>query len=178
VPILAHVSNPSTITLYGEYQDVINDSNILSVQQAQARALAEIEQFGHPVYDVKFNTISPLSNQLFIGQRILLNSAKFGVSNYPLIIRRIQCVGRSPNMLEYQVEAMGSDTVTFTDIMLTLLQQTNAQSQTLDSTVLQVLLPFNESLTVTDTFIVTSGTAPYEWGPASPQPRWGFWSWD
>jgi|GEM_PF-1371865 len=177
VPILAHVSNPATISEFGEYQDVITDTNILSVQQAQARALAEIEQFGHPVYDVKFNSISPLSNQLFIGQTIMLNSVRFGVSNYPLIIRRIVCVGRSPYQLEYQVEAMGSDTVSFTDIMMTLLQQTNAQTQTSSSTVLQVLLPIAEGLTVSDTVIITTGTSPYKWGPNTPQPRWGFFTW-
>ena len=173
VPILAFVSNPASITAYGEYQDVITDTNILSVQQAQARALAEIEMFGHPVYDVKFNSISPLSNQLYIGQTIMFNSAKFGVSNYPLLIRRIECVGRSPYQLEYQVEAMGSQTVTFTDMMLTLLQQTNGQTQTSDSTVLQVLLPIEEELALTDTVTVTSGSRPYAWGSA----RWGFWSW-
>jgi hypothetical protein len=174
VPILAFVSNPASIAAYGEYQDVITDTNILSVQQAQARALAEIEMFGHPVYDVKFNSISPLSNQLYIGQTIMFNSAKFGVSNYPLLIRRIECVGRSPYQLEYQVEAMGSQTVTFTDMMLYLLQQTNGQTQTSDSTVLQVLLPVEEALTVTDTVTVTGGTRPYQYGPTSPQPRYGF----
>ena len=38
---------------------------------AQQRALAEILQFGHPVYDVKFKT---LQTGLVIGQTILLNS--------------------------------------------------------------------------------------------------------
>jgi hypothetical protein len=169
VPILAHVSNPAAVTEFGEYQDVIVDSNILSVQQAQARAQAEIIQFGHPVYDVKFSTISPLSNLLFIGQTIKLNSVKFGVSNYPLVIRRIECVARTPTQLEYQVEAMGSDTVTFTDIMLTLLQQTSGQTQTGASTVLQVLLPFNEQLLVLDTVEAVGTFGPYVWGPtASP----------
>jgi hypothetical protein len=169
VPILAHVSNPTTIAEFGEFQDVISDSNILSVQQAQARGLAEIEQFGHPVYDVTFKTISPLSNLLFIGQTIKLNSAKFGVSNYPLVIRRIECIARTPTQLEYQVEAMGSDTVTFTDIMLTLLQQSSGQTQTDASTVLQVLLPTEEEITVTDAVLIITGTAPYSWGP-TPSP--------
>jgi len=165
VPILAFRNDPTSISEFGEYQDAIIDSNILSVPQAQARALAEIEMFGHPVYDVKFNSISPLSNQLYIGQVINFNSSKFGVSNYPLVIRRIECVGRSPFQLEYQVEAMGSQTVTFTDMMLYLLQQTNAQTTTTDNTVLQVLIPIEEAIEIGDAVTIIGASRPYAWGP-------------
>ena len=177
IPILAHVSNSASITAYGELQDSIVDSTILSIQEAQERAQADIDMFGHPVYVVKFNTISSLANQLFLGQQITLNSTKFGVSGKTLIIKQINCVARTPTQLEYQVQCLGSDNVTFNDIMLTLLQQNLAQTSTPDSTVLQVLLPIADGVQLTDTVTVTSGTAPYAWGPNTPQPNWGFWTW-
>jgi hypothetical protein len=177
IPILAHVQDSESISTYGEYQDSIVDSKILSIQQAQERAQADIDMFGDPVYTVKFSTISPLSNQLFIGQQITLNSAKFGIANKTLIIKQINCVAYSPTVLEYQVQCLGSDVVSFNDIMLTLLQQSLGAESTPDSTVLQELLALNEGLALTDTVTVTTGTSPYQWGPNSPQPRWGFFKW-
>ena len=49
----------ASIATYGERQGVVSDTKILSVPEAQARATAQILQFGHPVYDVKFNTLVP-----------------------------------------------------------------------------------------------------------------------
>src|SRR5581483_3246349 len=55
VPIVANARDATSIATYGEYQTVISDNKILSVPEAQQRAQAAILQFGHPVYDVKFN---------------------------------------------------------------------------------------------------------------------------
>ena len=163
IPIVAHIQNSASITTYGEYQDSIIDPQITSVEEAQERAQADIIQFGHAVYDVKFNTITP---GLRIGQTIMLNSTKFGVTNYPLVIKRIEAVSKSPNALRYQVEAIGSDTVTFTDIMLTLLQQQNGQNVVGSSTVLQILIDIEEDVKVDDSVTITTTTQPYAYGTA------------
>ena len=176
IPILAHISNGASIATYGEYQDSIIDSQIKSVQEAQERAFADITQFGNPVYDVKFETIDDLANQLYIGQSIQLNSTIYG-ANKLLVIKRIEARGYTPTKLIFSVECMGSDVVSFTDIMLFLLQQNNAQTDVADSTVLQVLVDEAETLAVTDAVSATSGTSPYQWGPSSPQARWGFARW-
>jgi hypothetical protein len=167
IPILAHVSDPASIAAYGELQDAIVDSTILSIQEAQERAQADIDMFGDPVFTVKFSTISPLANQLFLGQQITLNSAKFGVSGKMLIIKQINCVARTPTQLEYQVQCLGSDNVSFNDIMLTLLQQNLGQATTPDSTVLQVLIPIDEEMELTDVATITAASRPYVWAPAA-----------
>lgn len=167
IPIVAHVQDSASITTYGEYQDSIIDPQIKSVPEAQERAEAELVEFGHAVYDVKFNT---LSTGLRIGQTILLNSVKFGVSNYPLVIKRIEASGHTPNALKYAVEAIGSDTVTFTDIMLTLLQQSNGQNQVDPSTVLQILLDIEEDVKVDDSVTIITTSSPYKYDTA----RFGF----
>jgi hypothetical protein len=173
IPILAHVSNPASIAQMadlfgtdGEVQDSIIDSTILSVQEAQARAQAEIDMFGHPVYTVKFNTISEYTNELTIGQQITLNSAKFGVSNKTLIIKQINFVAYSPMQLEAQVQCLGSQTVSYNDIMLQLLQKDTAQNSTSDSTVLQELIPIEEELALSDSITITGAAGPYVWAPA------------
>lgn len=176
IPILAHASNAGAIAQYGENQDSIIDKQIKSVSEAQQRALAEILQFGHPVYDVKFKT---LHTGLVIGQTILLNSAKLGISNYPLVVKRIEGNAYSPSQFEYQVEAIGSDNVTFVDIMSRLLTQENNNTDLADNTVLENLLNFTEGVTLADALTATSTAGPYHWGPTGVNPvmKWGFCTW-
>lgn len=174
IPIVAHASDPTSTASYGENQDVLLDKKITTVTEAQTRAQAEILQFGHSVFDVRFNTLVPGCQ---IGQVITLNSPKFGVTSTKLVIKRVEArvfVPGSQGQLEYQVEAIGSDTVTFIDLMTTLLQQQAVQNPVDDSTVNQNLLPLNEMISIVETLTVTSGARPYKWGASSPQPRWGF----
>jgi hypothetical protein len=179
VPIVAHAQNSESIALYGERQGVVTDSTITSVPEAQLRAQAQILQFGHPVYDVKFNTLIPGCQ---IGQTIKVNVPAMGITNYNLVIKRIEAVGYAPGddnlnidgMLEYQIECIGSDTVTFTDLMTTILQQEQTQTDVSDDTITENLEEADEALDLTDTVTVTAGSRPYEYGPTSPQARYGF----
>jgi hypothetical protein len=173
LPIVAHLTSPTSIGLYGEFQDTIIDKQIKSIQEAQARADAELIQFDHPVFDVKFDT---LVQGLAIGQTIWLKSTLFGYGPIPyqLLIRRLEAVGYSPTELLFHVEALGSDNVTFTDIMMTLLQDSLAENVTPDNTILQEILPIEEGLELSDTVTITTGSSPYKWGPHTPQPRWNF----
>ena len=174
IPILAHAQNSSAIALYGENQDSVIDKQIKSVAEAQQRALAEILQFGHPVYDVKFKT---LQTGLVIGQTILLNSVNLGITNYPLVIKRIDGNAYSPSKFEYQVEALGSDNVTFVDIMSRLLTQENNNADTSDNSVLEGLLVFSDAMTLSDVLSTTTSTGPYKWGAGTPIANWNFFTW-
>jgi hypothetical protein len=180
VPILAYVTDDASIATYGIREDAISDSKILSVQQAQERAQADIDMFGDPVYTVKFSTISAFTHQLAIGQQITLNSTKFGVSNKQLIIKQINFVARTPTQLEAQVQCLGSEVVSFNDIMLQLLQQSLGGESTPASTVLQNLIPIEEDIVVTDTVTITGTSGPYVWYPGSGQPamKFGFSLWE
>lgn len=74
----------------------------------------------------------------------------------------------------FNVEALGSDNVTFNDIMMTLLQRSLADNATPDNTILQEVQSIKEKLKITDAITITSGTAPYKYGPTSPQPTYNF----
>jgi hypothetical protein len=176
VPIVAHASDATSIASYGEYQGVIKDAKITSVPEAQQRATAQILQFGHPVYDVKFKTLVP---GCAIGQAITVNLPAFAI-NEKLIIKRIEAVGYAPGangMLEYQIECIGSDVITFTDLMQSILQTEASQTTVDDSTVNENLEVISEPVTITETLTPTSGSRPYVWGPHSPQARFGFFTW-
>jgi hypothetical protein len=183
VPIVAHAQDSASIATYGERQAAIADSKIFSVPEAQARAQAQILQFGHPVYDVKFNTLVP---GCAIGQVIPVNLPAFGI-NKSLVIKRVEAVGYTPGddtlgidgKLQYQVECIGSDNVTFTDLMTTILQQEANQTTVDDSTVLEDIVSISEAIPLTDTVIVTSHAEPYLWGSTGGNEIvWSFFTWD
>ena len=176
VPIVAHMKDDASITTYGEFQDSINDPQIASVQEAQARATADMVLYGHPVYDVKFSTIT---TGLRVGQVLVLNSSRFGVSNYSVVIKRIEAVQFTPNKLKYQVEAVGSDVVSFNDVMIGLLQQQNANNLVDPSTVIEAFQDAgNENLTLVDT-VAGSGAAhnAFKWASTGTPSNWGFALW-
>ncbi len=170
IPILAHAQDAGAIATYGEHQDVVIDQTIASIQEAQERAQAEILQFGHAVYTVKFNT---LKDGLVIGMQLQVNSTIFNF-NETLTVKRFTAVGYSPDQLEYQVECYGSDAVTFTDIMATLLQQQNNANPVDDSTILEILLNFYETLSDIDDVTLTERSGPYVWGDSTPEARYDF----
>jgi hypothetical protein len=175
VPIVAHAADATSVAEFGEYQSVIVDSKISSVPEAQARAQAAILQFGHPVYDVKFNTLVP---GCAIGQAISVNLPAFNI-NKQLVIKRVEAVGYAPGAngkLEYQIECIGSDTVTFTDLMTTILQEEANQTPVDESTVNENLVPTAEAILATETLAATTSSKPYHWGNVSSQIRWGFWT--
>lgn len=180
IPILAHGDNPAAIAQYGEIQDSIVDKQITTVGEAQMRAQAEIALYGSPTNTLSFTTVQP---GLFVGMQIEFNSAVFqaiyGSASVTMSIRRIEAVGYSPFGLRFQVECYqsGSEVVSFVDIMSLLLQEENSQNPVEDSTVLQDLVPVDESIAVADAVTVTGSVSPYVWGPGMPQKRWGFSRW-
>jgi hypothetical protein len=177
VPIIAHASDASSIATYGEYQDVITDKKITSVPEAQARAQASILQFGQPVYSVKVKTFAA---GCALGQAITVNLPAFGLSKQ-LVIKRIEATVFAPGtnaQLEYQLECIGTDNVTFVDIMTTLLQLEASQNPVDDSTVNENLEVISEAITITEALVApTAGTPPYHWGNVATQIKWGFWTW-
>ena len=178
IPIIGHAINGPLVKQYGERQDAIFDANILSITEAQQRAQADILQYGSPVYDVKFTTLTP---GIRLGQNILLNSALYGVSNYPLVVKNIQGVGRTGFQMEYTVECIGSDVVTFVDLMKTVLQQQNANSSIAVNSTLEVLLGDAEDLIIIDSVAApTSNTTKnYVWGATTVGTvgNWNLFTW-
>lgn len=175
IPILAHAQDSAAINTYGEIQDSIVDKQITSIPEAQARAKAEVLQYGHAVYTVKFNTIQP---GLLVGQTILLNSVKLGYLNTPLTIKRITGSGYSHNQIRWAVEAFGSDQVTFVDLIAGVLQKENQDNSVDDTTIIEALQTITEQLTLADVAMANSTQPPYQWGPGgSPPIIWGLFTW-
>jgi hypothetical protein len=177
VPIIVRKKNDASITAYGDYQASVINSQVTSTAQALALAEAQITLYGHPIYDVKFSTTT---TGLRVGQIIMLNSAAYGVANYPLVIKRIEATPQTPLALRYQVEAIGSDVVTMNDVLSNLIQQANQNTTVNDSTVIQVFqdggsetIHMNDSVSASSTPHLT-----FKWGPSANNSKWGFATWN
>lgn len=179
VPIIAHAGDAVSIGLYGEYQSVISDTKITTVAEAQARANAAILQFGHPVFDIKVTTLTP---GCAIGQAIPVNlPAPFSIDKQ-LVIKRVEATVLAPGangQLAYQLECIGSDNVTFVDLMSTLLQEQATQTTVDDSTVNEnLIISPPEALTLLDALTATPVThVAFKWGASANNSKWGFSTW-
>ncbi len=163
IPIVAQASSQEAITAYGEIQSAIIDSRISSIDEAQDRANAEIAQYGTPVYTVNFATLQP---GLQVGQAIRIHSIIFN-TDVTVNIKRIVSSSYSNTAWRHEVECVGTEKVSFVDLMKFLLLQANAQTVVDSSTVLQVLISFTEDVTITDTVSApTTSTGPYVYGTA------------
>jgi hypothetical protein len=176
VPIIASASDAASIAAYGVREGVINDAKITTVPEAFLRAQAQILQFGHPVYDLKVTTLVPGCR---IGQVIIANIPSMGITNYALIIKRVEATVFVPGanaLLQYQLECIGSDNVTFTDLMTLLLQQEAVQTDNSPNTVTENLEVISEEILTVESLLAPVATSmPYELGVAATnQFRMGF----
>jgi hypothetical protein len=179
VPIIANAQDAVSIATYGIREGVIKDAKITSVPEAFLRAQAQIAQFGHPVFDLKVTTLVPGCR---IGQTVTANVPSMGITNYPLVIKRIEAtvfVPGADGQLQYQLECIGSDNVTFTDLMTTILQQEATQTTVDSTTVTENLLVVEESIPLADVLTATATAEPYLWGTTGGNEiRWSFFTWD
>lgn len=174
IPILANASNSTSITTYGTVEDVIIDEKITSVAEAHQRANAELALYSTPVNVVKFATTR---TGFQVGQTVRINSTIFATDIY-VIIKRI--VGRpySPTSMRYEIECVGTEQVSFLDIMKFLLMQAATRTEVADSTVLETLLLLNEAVTITETLHApTSTSGAYKWGADANAKAWNFFTW-
>lgn len=169
IPVLAHAFDSASILAYGEFQDSIVDKLINTVAEAQARAQAEILQFGQPDYVLNFRT---LTSGLMVGQNITLTSTLLGITQ-TFTIKEITVSGNTPSTLKYDVTAHAAANVTFLDIMTLLLQQELNQNQVDSATILQVLVQVQESLTLSDANSISTSSGPYVYDTA----EYGFAAW-
>lgn len=178
IPITAHASDSGSIATYGEYQDVIMDTKITTVPEAQARATAEVLQFGAPLAIVK---VATYTSGCRIGQSVTVDLPLYNINNQTFLITRIEATIFAPGAdgeMRYVLQCMSmGDSVTFVDLMTMLLQQEAAQNPVDNSTVIEDLLVLPEPIVTADPLIVTTGSGPYHWGTVTPQIRWGFWTW-
>ena len=115
MPVIVHVEDSASITLYGEFQFRILDKSISSNAEAKQRALAELEKYKTDTSEVVFRT---KKEGLVVGQKIRLNSAYWGIDKWFLINRIItKVVDPLVNEKEHIVSLIASEQVGIIDVL-------------------------------------------------------------
>ncbi len=170
IPIIGLVRDNVSIATYGEYQAVVVDKTITSIEEAQARARAEAVKYAQSVFEGSFKTTK---TGLRTGQSINITSAVRG-TNKTFKINRIVGKSRTSGTMEYTVSLIASGQVNFTDIMVELLTKDNKNIDIQDNEVLQRLEYFIEEFGVTDTVHTPTKTSgPYVWDTM----KWNLFTW-
>lgn len=174
VPLIALVTDDTSISTYGRREHVIIDKSITSVLEAHELAKAELNRWAEGSYEGYFKTTK---TGLRTGQEITINSTIRGV-NKKFKINRIVGRARGSDHMEYEVYILASGQVTFTDLMTGLLGRDRENLEISEDEVLQRLISEPETITLTDVETVTKNSPPYKWGAGSINDwKWNFATW-
>ncbi len=175
IPIIAQVRDQTSLTTYGEYQKVVIDKSITSLDEARAYGKAKLIEWAQGAYEGSFRTTQ---TGLKTGQYITINSTLRGV-NATFKINRITGRARTPNQMEYTVQFLSSGELTFTDIMVELLGRDRKQIVIADNEVIQRYEALQEAeMTIADTTEALAKTSPpYKWDTGTTTLKWELGTW-
>ena len=162
IPVIAQARDGVSIAAYGEYQTVVIDKNITSIEEAQLRARVELIKYSEGIYDATFRT---RQTGLRVGQRITITLSSNRTTSRTLKINRINGRANSSGTFEYTVSLVSSGQITLHDIFIELLERDKQNIEIAPNEVLQQLELLIDSFAIVDSSpVVTSDSPPYTWG--------------
>lgn len=156
-PVIAEVTDNTSLTAYGAYEFAILDKSIKSKEAATQRALAELKKYGKKITDASFRTYK---SGLKTGQEILVSIPSLGL-NEPVTITRIRTKMRTPDtgtpQFEYSVQCVGSENVTMIDLLSKFQSGDPLQNITIgEDEVLDRIQTFFEEINLAEVWNVNS----------------------
>jgi hypothetical protein len=175
IPVIAQARDGDSILAYGEYQTVVIDKNITSIQEAQLRARIELIKYSEGAYEATFRT---KQTGLRVGQRITVTLSTNRSVSRTLKINRIVGKADSSGTLEYTIYVVSSGQVTLHDIFIELLERDKQNIVIASNEVIQALELLFETLSVTDSApVVTTDSPPYHWATGVNEGKWALSTW-
>lgn len=173
IPLIVQAEDPTSIDTYGRYEGVRIDKTINSIAEAEMLANTLLAEWRIGSYAGKFRTSS---KGLRTGQTIVINVPSRGVNEEFLIN---QIVGKiSGDRFEYTVYFIKSGQVTFTDIMVGLLERQNKDIVIADNEVVQRITSLFDSVALIDEIVsITSGSPPYTYEGGANDTEWDLATW-
>lgn len=173
IPLIVQAEDPTSIATYGRYEGVRIDKSINSIDEAETLANSLLNEWRIGSYSGQFKTSS---KGLRTGQTISINLPSRGV-NDEFLINQITA-RMSGRRFEYTVYFIKSGQVTFTDIMVGLLERTKKDIVIADNEVVQRITSLFDSLGITDEIVsMTSGSPPYTWEGGANDALWELATW-
>lgn len=174
IPVIAKVRDGVSISTYGEYQNVVIDKNITSVEEAQRVGKAKLLEWSDGKYEGTFKT---RTTGLKTGQMVTIDSTMRGLTG-TFKINHITGRAVSGNTMEYTVQFLASGSITFADMIIDLLGEKKKNIVISDDEVIQRLETLDEALAVTDSISTpTKDSPPYTWSGGSNDFNWNYATW-
>lgn len=173
IPIIAQVRDQDSIAAYGQFQALVVDKSIGSIDEAQTRGKAELEKYAAGVFDATFKTVTP---GLRVGQTITITSVIRDIAK-TFRINRINARADRSDRLKYDIQLLDAGETTFIDIMIELLGKDAKNIVIATNEVIQRLENFTESIVFGEDVTATTTSPPYKWASSSNDLIWGFGTW-
>lgn len=162
LPVIAQARDTDSVTAYGEYQTVVVDKNITSIDEALLRARVELIKYSEGAYEASFRT---RQTGLRVGQRITVTLATNRSVSRVLKINRITGRADTSGTMEYTAYLVSSGQVTLHDIFIELLERDKQNITIAPNEVIQALEILFDTFALTDSApIATNTSSPYTWG--------------
>lgn len=173
IPLVVQAEDPDSIASYGVREGIEIDNTIDSISEAELLGFARIDQWKEGAKEGSFKT---RVKGLRVGQKITIDSAKFGITD----VYKINKVSGSMNghdELIYSVDFIKSGQTTFTDIMIGLIGKQREGIEISPNEVIQRFRKVEDSFSMSDQIVsITMTTGPYKYGPVSGggEAKYGF----
>jgi len=173
IPLITQIKDHSSVTEYGEYQDVKRDDSIISIEEAFSLGKSEINRWAEGSYEGSFRT---RTTGWRTGQQVRINSTEFGIDKF-FKINRLEGRMITPTEMEFTIYFIASGNIGFVDIMVGVLTKDLQNLNVTDSQILQRLQVVVENVNVAESVSMSSFTGPYNWATDANPLVWSLRPW-
>lgn len=160
IPIISMLRDQISISAYGEYQSVIIDKSITSIEEAKIKAKSELIKWAQSVSEATFKTTR---KGLRTGQKIRIQSIERGIDK-TYKINKITGRARKGDQMEYEISLIASGEITFTDMIVELFGKDKKNLTIAKNEVLHRIETFLEpDITISEFLTASKRTGPYVW---------------
>jgi hypothetical protein len=156
IPVIARVRDGVSIATYGEYQNIVVDRQITSVEEAQRVGRAKLLEWSDGKYEGSFRT---RTTGLRTGDMVSIDSTIRGISG-TYKINHIAGKAISSETLEYTIQFLASGSITFADMIVGLLGEKKKNIVISDEEVVQRLETLEDNVGISDSIATPVKTSP------------------
>jgi hypothetical protein len=161
IPILVAVEDKDSIEKYGQFEYVIFDRNITTVQQARDRAVAELEDYAESISSGSFET---LETGFRAGQCIMIDIPNLGIDG-KFVVKSVKATSLGGGKFRYTITVVSSELLGIIRFLVDLLESNkNSLDISIDEVVDEIATITGESFTLNEgTPTLTSHSGEYKY---------------
>lgn len=147
IPVLVAVEDNESIEKYGQFEYVIFDKNINTIQQARDRAVAELTDYAESITSGSFET---LQTGFRAGQYIMVDIPEFGIDE-KFVVKSVKATSIGGGKFNYTISIVSSELLGIIRFLVDLLESNkNSLDISTDEVVDEITTVTAESFTLTD----------------------------